>query len=149
MSQPCRCGSGKQGSECCANYLNGQQIPASPEQLMRSRYCAFAAKNEAYLLQTWHPSTRPPRIPFDQATDWLGLDIQGAGMVSDDEGWVQFNARYRVEGEVQDLHETSRFLRQAGRWYYLDGEHHQPVKTGRNQACPCGSGKKYKRCCGR
>ena len=93
---------------------------------MRSRYCGFLLRNEAYLLATWHPRTRPSRVRFDADQRWLGLRIRSTrGGGSDDEsGAVEFVARYKINGKGHRLHEQSRFEKIAGRWYYLDGTHY-------------------------
>jgi SEC-C motif-containing protein len=100
-------------------------VPATPEQLMRSRYTAFVRGDVAYLLATWHPSTRPERLALEAGVKWLGLKILRTPPVSEDdeEGFVEFVARYRVGGDrAARLRETSRFVREGGRWYYADGQ---------------------------
>jgi SEC-C motif-containing protein len=90
---------------------------------MRSRYSAYVLENESYLLATWHPATRPVDLELRQAPrpKWLGLAIKGAGNVDSDHAWVEFVARYKIGGRACRLHETSRFERIDGRWFYLDG----------------------------
>ena len=89
---------------------------------MRSRYAAFVMLDEPYLLATWHASKRPTSVPLDRATKWLGLRIVAAPAARDDAGEVEFIARFRVGGgRAARLHELSRFVREAGRWYYIDG----------------------------
>jgi len=122
---------------------------------MRSRYSAFVVNDLDYLAHSWHPSTRPASIsPNEAGLLWQGLEIISthAGQPNDEKGEVEFIAHYTLNGQPQQLHERSRFKRVDGHWSYLDGEHPAPQikrnqKTGRNEACPCGSGKKYKRCC--
>lgn len=121
---------------------------------MRSRYTAFTRGDAAYLLATWHVSTRPAQL--DLAADpvaWQRLDIRQtqAGGPEDARGKVAFVAHYLAGGQPGTLQENSRFVRENGRWLYVDGQigESQPAQTGRNAPCPCGSGKKYKRCCGR
>lgn len=93
---------------------------------MRSRYSAYVRGEEAYLLATWHASTRPPSLDLaeDAATKWLGLEIKRteAGGEQDQRGLVEFVARYKVGGRAHRLHEVSRFVREDGRWYYVDGD---------------------------
>ena len=90
---------------------------------MRSRYVAFVMMNEPYLLATWHASKRPPSVQLDRATKWLGLKIAGTAVAGADAGEVEFIARFRVGGgSASRLHERSRFVREAGCWYYVDGE---------------------------
>lgn len=93
---------------------------------MRSRYSAYVLGNEDYLLDTWHESTRPEKLGLAQATStkWISLDINEIeqGLTNDTEGKVEFVARYKINGKAERLHETSRFCRQQGKWYYLDGD---------------------------
>lgn len=93
---------------------------------MRSRYTAYVRQHEPYLLQTWHHSSRPHELSFDQQPPlkWLGLTIirTQAGAETDDTGMVEFVARYKINGKAGRLHEISRFVREAGSWYYLEGE---------------------------
>jgi len=117
---------------------------------MRSRYSAYVLKRSDYLADTWHPSTRPASLDLhSDTTSWQCLRIVATekGGAGDSEGTVEFTADY-LGGQ---LHERSRFLREGGKWFYLDGEMLPPLtagKVGRNDPCPCGSGKKFKRCCG-
>lgn len=92
---------------------------------MRSRYCGFVKLDEAYLLSTWHPRTRPGRVRFDERQKWLGLSVRAteAGGEKDLAGTVEFAARFKIDGRGHRLHEISRFERLDGRWYYLDGQH--------------------------
>jgi SEC-C motif-containing protein len=93
---------------------------------MRSRYSAFVEVDEAYLLATWHPVTRPSRVRLVPDQRWLGLAIKhlAAGQAQDQSGTVEFVARFKVHGKGHRLHETSRFEKIDGRWYYRDGDHH-------------------------
>jgi SEC-C motif-containing protein len=92
---------------------------------MRSRYSAYVLDLETYLLDSWHPDTRPPSLGLDQdtAVKWIGLKIVDteSGGENDDEGIVEFIARFKVNGKAQRLHERSRFIKTVGRWFYLDG----------------------------
>lgn len=88
---------------------------------MRSRYAAYVLGRSDYLLATWHPSTRPNDVPFDPALRWLGLDVR-RHTVQEERATVEFVARSKRDGRAHRLHETSRFVREAGRWYYVDGE---------------------------
>jgi SEC-C motif-containing protein len=120
---------------------------------MRSRYTAFVLGDSAYLLASWHPSTRPAELDLGgDDTDWQGLTILNseAGMPGDAKGVVEFAARYCRQGREWVLHERSRFLFETGKWFYLDGDIQpdKPPRTGRNVPCTCGSGRKFKRCCG-
>lgn len=121
---------------------------------MRSRYTAYALADAHYLLRTWHSSTRPLKIDTTAAPRWTGLEIRAidAGAPDDARGTVEFVARFVEGGHTGVLHETSRFVRESGAWYYVDGTlravRPEPAKAGRNAPCPCGSGRKFKRCCG-
>lgn len=89
---------------------------------MRSRYSAFVLSNEAYLLATWHPRTRPASVPFESKRKWLGLKIVATSATGADSAEVEFIARYRVGGgSAARLHERSRFVHEDGRWFYVDG----------------------------
>ncbi len=89
---------------------------------MRSRYSAFAVGDEAYLLRSWHPDTRPADVGLDPATEWVRLEIlsTGEGTPFHNEGTVEFRAHYREGGQTARLHERSRFLRHGGAWVYVD-----------------------------
>jgi len=89
---------------------------------MRSRYCAFVLEDADYLRATWHPSTRPAELAFEPATRWLGLEVRSARQIDADHAEVEFVARSRLAGRGHRLHERSRFVRESGRWYYLDGD---------------------------
>lgn len=125
--QTCPCGSGLAYTRCCEPCLCGEAIATSAEQLMRSRYTAYVMHHAAYLLNSWHPSTRPQHLELEQdpPTNWLGLKIISteSGNAGDTEGWVEFVARYKIHGKAHRLHEKSRFIHEEGRWYYLDGTH--------------------------
>ena len=118
------CGLTQPYEACCRQYLSGERIARTAEQLMRSRYCGFVYRNEDYLLATWHPETRPSRIRFDEQQQWLGLSIRETRAGSDDdrEGVVEFVARFKVNGKGHRLHESSRFKKIDGHWYYVNGE---------------------------
>ena len=90
---------------------------------MRSRYCAYTMGLEAYLLATWHASTRPPPdLSADKDTRWLGLEIRRHESAGPDRAIVEFIARYKIGGRAHRLHEVSRFVLEEGRWYYMDGD---------------------------
>ncbi|QKV96797.1 YchJ family protein [Streptomyces sp. NA02950] len=118
----CPCGLPAPYDECCGRLHRGEARAATAEQLMRSRYSAFAVGDEAYLLRSWHPSTRPPRVALDAGTRWTGLEILGTtdGTAFHSTGTVEFLARYTEGGRVGELHENSRFARHEGDWVYLD-----------------------------
>jgi SEC-C motif-containing protein len=110
---------------CCQPFLSQQKLPETAEQLMRSRYTAYVLGAEDYLLGTWHASTRPAQLGLAEAAavKWLGLEelrVEGGGP-GDSEGIVEFVARCKPAGRAERLHEVSRFVREDGRWFYLDG----------------------------
>lgn len=112
-------------SACCGRYLDGAGAAAPPdaESLMRSRYTAFVQGDAAYLLATWHASRRPARLDLDPAIRWLGLQVRGHRVIDEDHAEVEFVARSRdAGGRAVRLHERSRFVREGGRWFYLDGD---------------------------
>jgi SEC-C motif domain protein len=136
----CPCG-GSAYDACCGRYIGGSEVAPSAEALMRSRYSAYTLGDEAYLRATWHPSTRPvePIIDAEQGLTWLGLEVKSAlrlrkrkadegalsASASDaaagDEATVEFVARYKIGGRAHRLHEISRFVREQGQWFYVDG----------------------------
>ncbi|GAA1836049.1 YchJ family metal-binding protein [Agromyces salentinus] len=107
--------------ECCGRWLAGEAAPTA-QQLMRSRFTAFAVGDVGYLLATWHPSTRPADLELDPGTRWLRLDIDRTvrGGPLDREGIVEFTAHSRGHGERGSQHEVSTFVREGGRWFYVD-----------------------------
>lgn len=151
----CRCGSGKRFDACCGPYLAGLPAPTA-EALMRSRYTAFAHGDAAYVARTNAGGQREGAAPDLPDVTWVGLRINGTtgGGAADTTGTVDFTARFRDGGETRVHRENSRFRREDGLWVYVDGDIApaappvSPGKTGRNDPCPCGSGRKYKRCCG-
>ena len=157
----CPCGSGKEFSDCCEPFIKGESLPETAEQLMRSRYSAYATVNVEYLHSTLHPDHQNDHDvnaarKWAEESDWVGLEIisTSAGGKDDNEGIVEFKATYRDKGNIRNLQEISRFQKVEDKWTYVDGEMRKPEtvrnvqKVGRNDPCPCGSGKKYKKCCG-
>ncbi|RKN39662.1 hypothetical protein D7223_28630 [Micromonospora endolithica] len=120
----CPCGSGLPYDDCCARLHRGEADAPTAEALMRSRYAAFAVGDTAYLLRSWHSSTRPARLRLDPGERWTGLEVVGTdrGGLFDSTGTVEFRARYRAGGHPGQLTERSRFVREDGRWVYLDAE---------------------------
>ena len=129
----CPCESGKPYSKCCEVYHLGTPAPTA-EALMRSRYSAYAltSKNPTltdYLLQTWHPETRPESLNLngDETTKWLGLQVKRHQVIDAENAIVEFVARYKhtnnLGGKAERLHETSRFKLMNNRWYYVDGDY--------------------------
>ena len=89
---------------------------------MRSRYSAFVREDAAYLLATWHASTRPGALDFETGARWLGLEVRRFQMLEHERAEVEFVARYRVAGRAVRVHETSHFVCEDGRWFYVDGD---------------------------
>ncbi|MFB9236579.1 YchJ family protein [Plantactinospora siamensis] len=118
---PCPCGTGQPYVDCCGPLHAGRAAAATAEQLMRSRYSAFALGEPAYLLETWAATTRPARLELDPEQRWFRLDIVAAdrGGLLDSVGTVEFDAHYRTGGRPGTLHERSRFVRTDGRWRYV------------------------------
>lgn len=163
LMEPCPCKSGKNYEECCEPLHLGERVAQSAEELMRSRYAAYAKTQVDYLMETTLPSQRS-RHDFDgiqawsENSTWEGLEIveTEAGGPEDEEGVVEFVALYNENGKERRHHERSNFRKVNDKWYYHNGKtlHNKPVvrehpKVGRNDPCPCGSGRKYKKCCAR
>ncbi|MCW5610681.1 MAG: YchJ family protein [Rubrivivax sp.] len=123
-SDPCPCGSGQPYPACCGRFHAGPLHLQAPdaESLMRSRYSAFARSDVDYLLATWHPSTRPDSLALEPGVRWLGLEVRAHRRIDDEHATVEFVARSRLAGRATRLHETSRFVREGGRWFYVDGD---------------------------
>ncbi|MFD0273187.1 YchJ family protein [Kitasatospora sp. NPDC127111] len=121
-SSPCPCGLPAAYGDCCGRYHRGQAAAPTAEALMRSRFSAFAAHDEAYLLRSWHPDTRPASVDFDPALRWTRLDVLSTsdGGPFHTEGTVAFRAHYTEGREEGVLTEHSRFVRHEGAWVYLD-----------------------------
>ncbi|MCU1641249.1 MAG: protein YchJ [Nocardia sp.] len=119
----CPCGLPANYADCCGRLHRGAAQANTAEQLMRSRFSAFAVADEAYLLRSWDPATRPADVDFDPGMQWERLEIIGAtgGGPFHTEGTVEFRAHYRSGGTAGELHENSRFRRDNGAWVYLDG----------------------------
>jgi SEC-C motif-containing protein len=108
-------------ADCCGPYHANQNAPDA-ERLMRSRYSAFVLCNVPYLLATWHSSQRPAELTLETGGKWLGLEIKRHRVTGADTAEVEFVARFRVSGKAVRQHERSRFVREADRWFYLDGD---------------------------
>jgi SEC-C motif-containing protein len=157
----CPCGSGQELQSCCGPILEGASAP-TPEALMRARYTAHVLGNFEFLEKSLHSGTREnvdkaKLRKWSEMVSWQGLEVLGAegGGPEDDKGRVSFVARYSVGETPQEIREDAEFVRENGEWRYLDGQVHghtpyrrEAPKVGRNDPCPCGSGKKYKKCCG-
>ena len=156
----CPCGSEKTYETCCAPLHKGTEKAKTAEQLMRSRYVAWSLGLIDYLLQTTWEKQRPGLIREEMEdwaarTQWVSLSIldTGAGTETDDHGEVEFNARFRLPPveTIQEHKERSRFVKEKGEWFFVDPTLpiHSVKTPGRNDPCTCGSGKKYKKCCGK
>jgi len=128
---PCPCGSGEAFGGCCGPALRGDPTPTA-ERLMRSRYTAFSLGDVSYLTSSWHPRTRPETVEADAGLRWTGLEILGVegGELADATGVVTFTATWSDGATSGVLRERSRFVRELGRWWYVDGE------LGREPATP-------------
>jgi SEC-C motif-containing protein len=120
----CPCGTQRAYSACCGRLHSGSEKAASAEALMRSRYSAYARGLDAYLLATWHASTRPLELSTasDEATRWLGLTVKNHRLLDSTHASVEFVARYRIAGRGYRLGEISRFVCEDGVWFYVDGD---------------------------
>ena len=167
----CPCGFNFPYTDCCGPLIRGTSFADTAEDLMRSRYTAFAQKNWEYLVLTSHPEEKKEMARLesslvDQGAEWKRLEIVGTrqGGIEDNEGQVDFIANYIKDGTPQTLGESSRFYKINGRWVYSRKDStlspvptasvikpktfiREEAKVGRNDPCPCGSGKKYKKCC--
>lgn len=109
-------------AQCCGRYLDGGEVAPDAQALMRSRYSAFVLGRVDYLRATWHPDHCPPDLAPEPGTKWLGLEVRDHCLRDPDHAEVEFVARYRVLGRAVRLHERSRFVREQGRWLYVDGD---------------------------
>lgn len=157
-TETCLCGSGQPYAGCCGPYHSAERLPATALELMRSRFTAYARRDAAYLLASWDAGKRPVAIDFSKETaTWQSLQILACkkGGANDGKGIVEFKAFYRQDGDEYFMHEISRFVKTGQRWLYMDGAIKAAGKVDagtngcRNALCSCGSGKKFKRCCGR
>ena len=160
--KPCPCNSGLSYGECCEPYITGVKNAPTAEALMRSRYSAYVEHAIDYIVETCTKDEKD-RIDFKQTKDWsekstwLGLTILSTekGGPLDNEGTVEFEAMYERDGLRDNHHEKAKFMKKDGRWLYDEGNVVQKTvvrngpKLGRNEPCPCGSGRKYKHCCGK
>ncbi len=162
MMDRCPCGSSLFYEECCGPVIKGERHAETAEQVMRARYSAYVKKEIGYLFSSLHPDHR---ADFDEKStrkwaedsEWRKLDILATfgGGPEDSEGRVEFIASYNERGIDKNHHELATFSRREGNWYFVSGGAVPPKqvvrsspKVGRNDPCPCGSGKKFKKCCG-
>ncbi len=118
---PVRRGQAARWAACCGRWLDAGEPVPDAESLMRSRYAAFVLGRTDYLQQTWHASTRPAELALEEGVRWLGLEVRAHRSTGPDQAEVEFVARSRQAGRGQRLHELSRFVRENGHWYYVDG----------------------------
>jgi SEC-C motif-containing protein len=157
----CPCGSGASYADCCEPVITGAQHAETAEQLMRARYSAYTKVATDFIFESTHPDHREGydhegTKVWAEKSEWQSLEIIGtqAGGSDDSVGEVEFIARFRENGVPRAHHECGHFTRENGRWYFTDGSVVKPKpiiaeKVGRNDPCPCGSGLKYKKCCGK
>ncbi|MBF0251290.1 MAG: YchJ family protein [Alphaproteobacteria bacterium] len=160
-ANPCPCNSGKTFEDCCAPLLGGQARAQTAEALMRARFTAHVREDFDFVAAT-HAAAEKDSYNKSAAEaqaktlTWTRLEIleTEAGGPDDAAGTVTFAAHFTQNGQSMVHREKSEFVREDGEWVYVDGEinpRSAPVrvdKVGRNDPCPCGSGKKYKKCCG-
>jgi SEC-C motif-containing protein len=158
----CPCGSGTGYTECCEAIISGSRPAETAEQLMRARYSAYTNASMDFIFESTHPEHRSGydhegTKVWAENSEWLGLEILSTqrGTVNDSIGEVEFIARFRdKDGADQEHHECGQFKRKEGAWFFTEGSMVKPrplnvVKIGRNDPCTCGSGSKYKKCCGK
>ncbi|MBH0054294.1 MULTISPECIES: YchJ family protein [unclassified Salinibacterium] len=118
----CPCQSLETYDDCCGRFHRGEALAPTAERLMRSRYSAYVRGETDYLLQTWHPSTRPATLELDADVRWFRLEIvaRTGGSMFDSQGTVEFRAHYRNDGSADQQHENSSFVRENGAWLYVD-----------------------------
>ncbi len=160
--ESCPCGSGQPFDDCCRPYLEGDRPAPTAEALMRSRYTAYVMSNIGYIEETTHASrrdqfNRKESEAWSRKAQWETLQIVHTenGGPQDEDGLVEFVVRFRDKGRMRQHNEVAEFKQEEGRWYFMDGkapEQAQVIrpnpKVGRNDPCPCGSRKKFKKCCG-
>ncbi|MFN0059587.1 MAG: YchJ family protein [Planctomycetota bacterium] len=161
-SNVCPCGTTRDFDECCGPYLKGVRSASIPETLMRARYSAFVKHDLDFIRNSLHPSMRSKHNEestrdWSKKSEWLGLEIRKVegGQADQKVGTVEFVAHYRADGESVEHHEIAEFRREGAEWFFYDGKviggepiRREADKVGRNDPCPCGSGKKFKKCCG-
>jgi SEC-C motif domain protein len=163
-AEKCPCCSDKEFESCCGPLLEGAREAATAEELLRSRYTAFTRSDVAYIRRTRHPRSA---TDFDEGTvrgwaegsRWHGLEIVKieGGAEGDEKGAIDFVATFtdKESGGRKEHKEHALFLKEGELWLFVDGDYVLPEpfvrpapKIGRNDPCPCGSGKKHKKCCG-
>ncbi len=154
----CPCGSGLSYTSCCGRYISQKEIAPTPEALMRSRYTAYTKSEIAYIEATsaegaLRDFSFKDSEQWSEQAEWIGLEVLQTPMVQGDIGFVEFKVEYAISAVKKCLYEYSEFKRIEGAWYYVGSkkirtiDQKQQQKIGRNEPCPCGSGRKYKKCC--
>lgn len=142
----CPCGSNKIFQDCCEPLLSGRLKAQTAEQLMRSRFTAYVLYKPEYLYRTWLEKTRPGLQELASTeVNWQSLKVISDRQAGEN-NQVEFLAIGTASGGPIYLHELSNFIQDDGQWLYVDGQQFKP--PSKNSQCPCGSGKKFKRCCG-
>ena len=150
--QACPCKSTKTYQQCCSPFHLGEKTAETCEQLMRSRFSAFVYQKGGYLLETYHADYRGDLTAAqlaEKTVDWKNLQIIATQSLQET-GYVEFKAWFIEHGKLSYHHERSNFVRQNQQWLYCDGVFYpeqNSSKIQRNDPCPCGSGKKFKKCC--
>jgi len=158
--KPCPCGSGANFADCCEQIINGERESRTADELMRARYSAFATGAIDFIVSSTHSRTRPEidlqyTREWSQTSTWRGLQIFETKLVDDNKAYVSFEALFTQAGKDQSHREKAEFERENGKWRFVTGEElknptvrYETPRVGRNEPCPCGSGKKFKKCCG-
>jgi SEC-C motif-containing protein len=159
QNQPCPCGSGALFANCCEQIINGERESQTAEELMRARYSAFATGAIDFIVASTHSHARRELEikeirEWSEESTWRGLQIIDTKLIDDDHASVSFEAQFTQGGADQNHREKALFEREGGQWRFLTGTElknptvrYETPRTGRNEPCPCGSGKKYKKCC--
>jgi SEC-C motif-containing protein len=158
----CYCGSGKPFAECCGPVLDGTRDARTPEELMRARFSAHCLRDYPFLVRSTHPEHREGVTEEEIArwathVQWTKLEVHSATPGADDTtGEVSFTAHFTIKNTPQEMREDASFAKVDGKWLYVDGHvygqepyRRESPRVGRNDPCPCGSGLKYKKCCGK
>lgn len=159
----CPCGSSITYEECCCPIIKGERKAETAEQLMRARYSAYVKKELDYILTSLHPDSQSDydeksTRAWAESAEWHKIEILETfgGGETDIEGQVEFVVSYSENGAEKEHHELATFKKESGTWYFVSGKMASPKqfvrstpKSGRNDPCVCGSGKKYKKCCGK
>jgi SEC-C motif-containing protein len=159
-NQSCPCGSGSDFADCCGPIIDGTRESETAEQLMRARYSAFVTGAIDFIVSSTHTRTRK-EIDLDfvrqwsETSTWRGLEIFETKVLNEDKAFISFEAQFTQNGEEHHHREKSLFEREDGQWRFVTGDElknptvrYETPKPGRNDPCPCGSGKKYKKCHG-